>query len=342
MPRCTVWSYVAACSNAVRRKDGSGAGRIRSVIWGGALLALLSALLITLPVSGADAQTVCDRYAATNGSDGARGTASAPFRTAQKLVDSLSSGQVGCLRNGTYNAGTNLTIRRAGVTLRSAPNERATIRGRVYLPAGSDRITVSNLRLEGVSNMANVLIRGNYTRWIGNEITNYNRSKSCVLVGSRFAGAAVATGTEIRNNIIRNCGQSVYDHGIYLAAGRGTNIIGNSIYNNVGRGVQLYPDSQGAVVRNNVIDRNGWGVVFSGTGSYASSNNLVENNWITNSRRGWNIYGVWGSANQVGRGNVARYNCVWASSSNSWYNRYDGVQSPASGFSSYDNRSSRC
>ena len=44
----------------------------------------------------------CDQYAAPTGSDSSVGTLAAPFATAQHLADSLSPGQTGCLRGGTY------------------------------------------------------------------------------------------------------------------------------------------------------------------------------------------------------------------------------------------------
>ena len=128
-----------------------------------------------------------------------------------------------------------------------------------------------------------------------------------------------------------------------MSAGGSTDIIGNRIYNNDLRGVQLYPDSQGALVKDNSITNNGWGLVFSGSGGYASSNNIVENNSINNSKKGYNIYGVWRSARQIGKGNVARNNCVWASSRYPWVNKNGGIKSPQIGFSAYNNRiSAQC
>ena len=44
----------------------------------------------------------CDKVAAPSGSDSAAGTAASPYRTAQKLADSLAPGQTGCLRAGLY------------------------------------------------------------------------------------------------------------------------------------------------------------------------------------------------------------------------------------------------
>ncbi len=336
MPHRDVRPRVAVGRNTVCDRSWIEAHRVRPVLVVGGLLAALLFLLSSLLVANAAVAAVCDKYAATNGSDGARGTSSSPYRTAQKLVDSLSPGQTGCLRGGTYNEGTNLTIKKDRITLSAAPNQRVRIKSRVYVRQGADGVTVRDLSLEGTPGKVNVLIRGNYSRWIGNEITNYNSDKVCVLVGSRYV---VATGTDILRNSIYGCGS----HGIYASNGKGTEIIGNRIYDNVGRGVQLYPNAQGTLIRGNKIDGNGWGVVFSGYGGSASSNNLVEDNTITNSRRGWNIYGVWGSASQVGKGNVARYNCVWASSRNSWFNKNGGIKSPQEGFRAYSNRvSSQC
>ena len=51
---------------------------------------------------GASAATTCDRVASPSGSDGGAGTLQSPYRSAQKLVDSLAAGQTGCLRAGTY------------------------------------------------------------------------------------------------------------------------------------------------------------------------------------------------------------------------------------------------
>src|SRR4051794_12114924 len=78
----------------------------------------------------------CTRVAAPGGSDSAAGTEAAPFATAQRLVDSLAPGDVGCLRQGTYAE--NVTVNRGGssdgarVVLRSYTGERAKISGRLY------------------------------------------------------------------------------------------------------------------------------------------------------------------------------------------------------------------
>jgi hypothetical protein len=70
------------------------------------------------------------------------------------------------------------------------------------------------------------------------------------------------------------------------------------------------------LVAHNVIDGNGGGVVFASEGAggeydqaYASSDNTVEYNVISNSTQTYNIEASWDGP--VGTGNVARSNCVW-------------------------------
>jgi hypothetical protein len=89
------------------------------------------------------AETVmCDRYAAVDGSDDAEGTKAAPFNTAQRLVDSLSAGQVGCLRGGVYTDPDKRLVFNDGgkegdrIILRSYPGETAEFRGSIHIPRG--------------------------------------------------------------------------------------------------------------------------------------------------------------------------------------------------------------
>src|SRR5437763_11815924 len=85
------------------------------------------------------ASLTCDRYAATTGSDSAAGSSSSPYKTAQKLIDSLSAGQTGCLVAGAYNE--SLRFNHGGspgspIRLTSAPGGRATVVGRMLVPDG--------------------------------------------------------------------------------------------------------------------------------------------------------------------------------------------------------------
>src|SRR5919107_1886173 len=77
-------------------------------------------------------------------------TARAP---APVVLSAAATGQTGCLHGGTY---TQRVVRfgrggRAGAAIRltSFPGERARLVGVVYVPHGSDHVTVSDLDIDG-------------------------------------------------------------------------------------------------------------------------------------------------------------------------------------------------
>src|SRR4051812_17175009 len=126
----------------------------------------------------APAASGCTRVASPGGSDSAAGTESAPFKTAQKLVGSLSAGETGCLRAGTYSQGT-LRFSKAGasgspITLQSYPGERATVAGGyVYVPAGSNFVTIRDLDIDGAGQPSpTVQVMAYDTVLTGNTFTN--------------------------------------------------------------------------------------------------------------------------------------------------------------------------
>ncbi len=59
-----------------------------------------------------------------------------------------------------------------------------------------------------------------------------------------------------------------------------------------------------------MIDGNGQGIIFSGEGGVASSDNLVEGNVIANSKLRNNVESWYPPGNPVGRNNVVRNNCI--------------------------------
>lgn len=302
MPHRSTRSPVATVAEATRARSRpeTNPRRVALLAAGGLLAALLSLAFVFSPAAqdAADAAT-CDEYASPGGS-------------AQRLVDSLSSGQVGCLRGGTYTDGDgSLMIRRSGVTLTSAPGASATLNARIYVPEGTNRVTVSNLTIRGTHGKTNVLVRGDYTRWLYNDVTNGHRdsrNSSCFLVGTNArTDQATAVGTEIRGNRIHDCGalpRTNHNHGIYVGDSRQAKIVGNRIYGNADRGVQLYPDAQGTLVEGNTIDGNAQGIVFDGS----SSNNVVRANVISNPRVSYNVYSP-GAAH--GSSNLVAGNCLW-------------------------------
>ena len=104
----------------------------------------------------------------------------------------------------------------------------------------------------------------------------------------------------------------------------------NWIYDNPDRGIQFYPNSQGAVVRGNVIDGNGEGIIFSGDYGFASAGNVVKGNLITNSRLRHDVESWYPDGNPIGTRNVVRDNCIGGGA-------FGGVESPQRGFQAQAN-----
>lgn len=288
------------------------------------------ALALLRPAVG-HADPGCDLYASPAGSDSASGTATAPLRSVQRVADSLTVGQVGCFMVGTFSANDQIKVTRAGITLTSAPGTRATITGRWWIAEGADDVTISHLNLDGrnAAGKAGPSVHAVNTVFDDVDVTNQH-TNTCFILGSTDYGAAV--GTVIENSRIHDCGvlpSTNQDHGIYVEESEGVVIRDNWIYDNADRGVQLYPNAHGTHVYGNVIDGNGEGVTFSGEGSYASGDNLVEHNVISNSNVRWNVQAHWTDA--VGSGNVLRENCLWSSSSESYYNQAGGVMPVSEG-----------
>jgi parallel beta-helix repeat protein len=276
---------------------------------------------------------------------GACSKVAAPGDSVQRLADSLSPGEVGCLRAGTY-AGA-VTVSNGGapgrpLTLRSYPGEVATVVGRLVIQKTANHVTVEQLVLDGnnPNRLPSPTVNGDHVTFRLNDVTN-RHSAICFVIGASNIDNSVKWGraqaTLIEGNRIHDCGvlpAANHDHGIYVEGADDTRIQGNWIYDNADRGVQLYPDAQRSVVTGNVIDGNGTGVVFSGEGGATSNDNLVARNVITNSRLRPNVESWWGGP-KVGHGNVLRDNCV---SGGPRDDGNGGINSADGGFSSRGNR----
>ena len=303
------------------RKKGTHLGIVSGVVATAA-----AALAIALP---AGASASCDRVASPTGSDSAAGTVAAPFKTGQKLASSLSSGQTGCFRAGTFSG--SISVRVPNLTLTSYPGERATLVGYFAVAFQGSGDTVKNLNIDGRPAVATPQISADNVTFSGNDVTNHNTA-ICFTVGG--AGYRPRN-TVIKNNNIHDCGRLPAqngDHGIYIDDATGTIVRGNWIHNNADRGVQIYPNGDNSLVTGNIIDSNGEGVTFSGAGGQTSDNNVVEHNIITNSQVRQNVESYWGSG-PVGVGNVARNNCI-KGASDAYYATANGsgIQSPRVGF----------
>ena len=247
-------------------------------------------------------------------SGGCTATLTAGHGSLDRFVRHLRRGGVGCLRG---NFRTNLTIRRSRFQLTSAPGGQASIVGTVYIARTSNRVVLSRLVLRA-SASPSVRINGTGITIRRSDISN-DHTGICVSIGGAFERWGIATGVALVQNRIHDCGRippTNHDHGVYVEGSRNAVIKGNLIYDNADRGVQLYPNAQGTLVTRNVIDGNGEGVIFSseaaGVGyarSYASNDNLVTRNVISNSAKRHNVESWWGGP--VGTGNVVRDNCIW-------------------------------
>lgn len=312
-------------------------------------LALLTSLgvLSTSPESAQPQAPACNGVAAPGGSDSSSGTASDPFRSVGRLARSLSPGESGCLRGGVFRE--NVVVRSGGragapIALGAYPGERPRLEGRLIIEGDADFVTVTGLALDGTASprcsdrsecdvFPSPTVYGDNVTFRGNDVTH--RGGICFILG-RSGNPAV--GTLIEGNRIHGCGRrprTNHDHGIYVESARDGRIVGNIIYGNADRGVQLYPSAQRMRIAGNVIDGNGQGVIFSGDGGATSNGNVVEGNVITNAVAGHNVLSYYPPRHPVGRGNVLRRNCLFGGARGA---DNGGVQEPQVGFAALDNR----
>jgi hypothetical protein len=263
----------------------------------------------------------CDRFAAPWGNDSSRGTKKRPFRTAQRLANSLRPGKTGCLRGGVYDEaedGFVLRLDRGGserrrLTIRSFQGERAKLVGIVYIASGANYVTLRNLAIEGTGDHNTVKIYATDTVVRGNDITNASRGESCMILGNESDGQAIRT--SISQNRFHDCGSSSNDnkdHAIYVANAVDGRIVGNVFWGTSGYSIHLYPRAVRMRVARNIIDGGPpsvrGGVLLAGDSSYASTDNIIEFNVIAYAAT-FNITSGWEGS--TGTGNVVRSNCVW-------------------------------
>jgi hypothetical protein len=259
---------------------------------------------------------------------------------ATTFISSLTPGQTGCLRGGTYSfTSEQLKMRRPDVTVTSYPGERATLVGRIWVARGADGVKISNLDLDGrnAENLASPTVSATGTVWRNLDVTNGHARSSCFLLGP--IGWGKARRTKILSSRIHNCGElppTNHHHGIYVVHSRGGVVRNNWIYDNADRGVQFYPNARRTRVIRNVIDGNGEGVLFSGDSRYASSENVVKRNIISNSKVRYNVEAYWPGG--VGTRNRLRRNCLHASNPRSSHFNEDGGIARRIGFTARRNR----
>jgi hypothetical protein len=289
---------------------------------GVALVALCSVFAWSLAARAASAQAAtavsCTLYASPSGSDTTGdGSQANPFQSAQHLVSVLTAGQTGCLTTGTYSQSPGLSFEHGGsagapITLASAPGQTATLSGGyVYIPTGSDYVTLENLNINGAqTTQVSVQIFGSEDSLIGDDITNDEQHNSCIIMG--YPGdTPYPTNTLIENNTIHQCGNKAdgnQDHAIYFSQSIDATVTNNVIWGTAAFALHIYPNAQGNQITHNIIDANGYGAIFAGSSESTSNDNNVSYNIITNSTIGMGVQQSWGGT--TGTGNTFTHNCL--------------------------------
>lgn len=257
----------------------------------------------------------CTKFAAQNGSDSNRGTWRAPYRTAQRLLNSLRAGQTGCLRAGTYTTTGRfvLDFAKSNVAVMGSPGERAVLHGIVVVRSGADRVRLARLTVDGVGGANTIQVYGADFVLEDSNITNGWRGRSCLILGDSSAGTAVRP--LIRRNRFHECGslaEGNQDHAIYGSEVVDGRIVGNWFWNTAAYAIHLYSNAQRTLVSGNTIDGGApsvrGGIIVGGDSDDASNDNLVEDNVVAYAAT-YNIDATW--EGPVGTGNVARANCLW-------------------------------
>jgi hypothetical protein len=241
--------------------------------------------------------------------DTGAGTIESPFRSVQKLSDSLSAGQTGCLRGGSYSTSGTLYFRGAATTVMSYPGERAAISGYSEVNRGADGVTLKHMNFTSTGLPMTVRIYGNGTIFEANDITNKHMSGAgaCIGVGG---SEDHPRGVIIRLNKIHDCGSNAdnLNHGIYAHSFSDLIIRDNLFWMNGGYNIQLYPNGERAVVSHNVIDGSReysirGAIIIDG---YTAVSHIIEQNVIVNVPATTAAV-----AQRTGSGHVARSNCFY-------------------------------
>ncbi len=260
-----------------------------------------------------DGSYTCNKYAGPSGSNSNSGTVSSPYADIAYLENHLSAGQTGCLESGTYgntSSATEYDLNASGtsgspITIEPAPGATPKVIG--WLNVFGDYVTLQYLNIDGSNTAyaanaginplnhpvsAAMEVNGN------NDVFQYNDFYQSVaanrgvgiLVGDYYNGY-FPSGDIFRYNDLHDVGNpndpsngNAYDHIIYADAGSATQIYGNWMWGDIsGYCVQLYPDTSNDVVKGNVCDNSGSGIIINNDGgSTAVNNDTMSNNVITN------------------------------------------------------------
>jgi parallel beta helix pectate lyase-like protein len=275
--------------------------------------AIVLLLALTLPARAA-ADGGCDHFASPSGSDASPGTGAAPVRSIARLIQLTGAGEEGCLPAGATFVEPigSLIVADAGgspgdpARIRTADPDgpAATIQAAMWLKGSVHDLEFERIRFTdspGNNDKGTMLVvDGDRIAFRETEMTW--RRGICLNAGHRDgyvagdpAGTVAAEGLVVERSRIHDCGnspaivESLRDesqsgvHGIYLIDAPGARIHDNYIYDNVSRGLQLWPDVDGAVVDHNVFYGNGSNINVGSSAAYGhfSEDNRFEDNVVS-------------------------------------------------------------
>jgi hypothetical protein len=277
------------------------------------------------------------KYAAPGGNDSTGdGSIGNPWATVSKLMATLTAGQVGQLRAGTYGSGltAGVTWSAAGdvsnpITIENFPGEIVTIAQRIFVTGQylrlRGRVTPGQLARHLILTTNNFGGVGSTNIWVGHDAAHIeifgteilNSVNQGCLVGKSSDSGAVPDDIQVISNYLHDNGTSSGspgDHNLYYGTGGTVNgaIYNNIIYRSLVRQIQLYDGCDSAIVNNNTIVDGGRtqasvpdGIRYGGETVIKTINTLSVNNILYNNFA-HGISTVWGST--PGTGNVARNN----------------------------------
>ncbi len=252
-------------------------------------------------------------YVSPTGSDASTGTLSAPWRTVQKALDTLTAGERALVRAGTYVE--DLELERAGtasapISVEAYPGERPTLNPRAGHPlvigGGGAYFRLSGFVVEKAPGTSggNIDVYGHHIEISGNEIR--------LGTDQGIYTAEESANVRILGNWIHDNGRGIahQSHGIYL---QGTD---HYVANNViadhpeGFGIQVYDLNHGSVIVANTIVASGHsGIVVGGSGGV--SDVVVRNNILAFNAR----YGLQRDSTCPTSGVVVDHNLIYGNPS---------------------------
>jgi len=286
----------------------------------------------------------------TAGSDTNPGTATAPWRTIQKALDTLRMGEIALVHGGVYNE--NLVFRHAGlpsnpITVRNFPGEQPVVRPALVSPSYPLRLTTgaAYFRFQGfvVEDAVGASIQNIYGAGTNPGAHDYEIS-NCDIRGAQNSTGMFIDNTNyhvwILGNRVHDNNEPLPSHqhqAIYVEANDSV-IADNLVYHETnGWGIQVRTDqptgpNNVAVVNNVAADNSIGGIIIEHTATNTSIvNNIVYGN-------GWGILGYFSTGDHpndpVGAGNKAWRNLAYANSDDNYHN---SVDSPSTIIDFFDN-----